>query len=531
MDGKSLHLPPDFVTSNSRRKPWRRIGIVLGIGAVFAAVAVALVVTRPSAALGKAAQPAPAGLVLSSGYRIEKYATGLSAPSVVIFDGQDLIVAESGIVSAPRVLRVKPDGTTMVIASTGLRAPVMGLAVANGQLYVSHRGKVSRVGANGRLTDIVVGLPSDGEHSNNGIAFGPDGKLYLAQGTVTNAGIVSPDDFDMSWLGRHPDLHDIPCRDVVTLGQNYQTKNPFVPGSADTLITGAFQSFGSPGLPDQVVNGSAKCNGSILRFNPDGSALEVYAWGLGNPVGLAFDPSGQLWATSQGVAPRGSRVISNDPDYVVRIEKGAWYGWPDYFDGQPVTNDKFKTPGKPEPGFLLDPDPRLSRAYATLPPQSGVGGLGFSAAGSFGLNNRVVLATGGSQNSNFGVGELDLNTRQLTELVASKPGDDRAASVVFGPDNSLYIVDSGRIAPGSPASGPDAPNGAIWRVYSANQQPLRAGGPLALRVPDSGLDDEQAIDLSLLPVLLNGLRPIVEVILGALALAAVAVLAVRIVRT
>ncbi len=65
--------PSDPVIRNSYSKFWRRLAIVLGIGAITAALSMTLILTGPSAAVGKSAQSTLIGLVLSSGYRIEKY--------------------------------------------------------------------------------------------------------------------------------------------------------------------------------------------------------------------------------------------------------------------------------------------------------------------------------------------------------------------------------------------------------------------------------------------------------------------------
>lgn len=512
--------PRDPLVPGAAPQPSRRARLVLGIAALLAVVVAAAVVTRPSLAQSKSTQSLPTGIAIASGYQLEQYANHLHTPSAAVFDGQDLLVAEAGVDSIPRVLRLKPNGIVSVVVGSGLRAPITGLLLRNRQLYISHRGKVSVVTGDGKLKDVITGLPSDGEHPNNGIAFGPDGKIYLAQGTVTNAGIVSLDDFTLGWLDRHPDLHDIPCQDVVTLGQNYQTNNPWYPDLHQTVVTGAFQQFGSPGIPDQIVKGDRRCSGSILRFNPDGSELEMFAWGLGNPVGLTFDRNGQLWATNRGVAARGSRVISNDPDYLVRVEQGAWYGWPDYFDGQPVTATRFKTPGKPEPGFLLDPDPRLSRAFLTLAPKSGIGGLGFSAGGVFGFDDDLLLAAGSTLGGTLRIARVDTGTRQVSNVIGSQPDTvpdgavdvpATASSLLFGPDESLYIIDSGQ-ATGTSSS--EGATGAIWRMYSAQQQALRPGGPLTVQVQDTDLGEQGAIDLGALVAYANGAAPIFGTIVG-----------------
>jgi aldose sugar dehydrogenase len=86
------------------------------------------------------------------------------------------------------------------------------------------------------------------------------------------------------------------------------------------------------GPRDQAQN-LANHIGKIVRIRPDGSAPpdnpfvgrrdakpEIWAYGVRNPQGLAFDPAtGKLWEQEHG--PRGG-------DEVNIIEKGRNYGWP-----------------------------------------------------------------------------------------------------------------------------------------------------------------------------------------------------------
>ncbi|WP_180103561.1 PQQ-dependent sugar dehydrogenase [Acinetobacter sp. YH12134] len=106
--------------------------------------------------------------------------------------------------------------------------------------------------------------------------------------------------------------------------------------------------------PAQDLNSNL---GKILRLNADGSAapdnpfraqgqIAAQVWSLGhrNPLGMAFDPAGQLWVIEMG--PKGG-------DELNRIEKGANYGYPivsngDHYSGQPIpdhaTRPEFKAP-------------------------------------------------------------------------------------------------------------------------------------------------------------------------------------------
>jgi glucose/arabinose dehydrogenase len=68
--------------------------------------------------------------------------------------------------------------------------------------------------------------------------------------------------------------------------------------------TSAFAPFSQN---QEVIQGTVKANGTILRMDPDGSGLEVYAWGLRNPYGVAWGPDGRLHVAENGFDARGSR--------------------------------------------------------------------------------------------------------------------------------------------------------------------------------------------------------------------------------
>ena len=92
-------------------------------------------------------------------------------------------------------------------------------------------------------------------------------------------------------------------------------------------------------------------SGAIHCFDLETETLSVYADGLRNPFGLAQGPDGTLYATNLGYDDRGERAVKNSPDWLVKIEEGAWYGWPDYAGELPLSDERFAS----ERGVNLNP--------------------------------------------------------------------------------------------------------------------------------------------------------------------------------
>ena len=69
-----------------------------------------------------------------------------------------------------------------------------------------------------------------------------------------------------------------------------------------------------------------KHRADILAFDPNGSHMRIYAWGIRNPSGLAVDPStGQLWCTVNERDGLGDNLV---PDYITSVREDGFYGWP-----------------------------------------------------------------------------------------------------------------------------------------------------------------------------------------------------------
>jgi glucose/arabinose dehydrogenase len=443
---------------------------------------------------------------LPDGYRIEAVVANLSIPTTAVFDGDDLLIAESGFknTAAPRVLRVKPDGTTQVLAESGLLAPVTGLLVKDGVVYVSHRGKVSIVESGGALKDIVTDLPSEGDHQNNQLVIGRDGKIYMAQGTVTNSAVVGVDNHIFGWLASKPSLHETPCEDVTLTGQNFETDNPLRKG--EKAVTGAYQPFGTASTAGQVVKGDRRCGGSIVRFGPDGSNLEVVAWGMRNPFGLEVDRAGALWATWHGTDVRGSRPAYDEPDYLTRVQPGGWYGWPEFLDGEPITADRFNPPGETRAKFLWQRHPPLARAFTKFSTHSAVCGFAFSPGGAFGHEGDAFVAEYGTfaplttglnmAPAGFRISRVNMTTGAVEAFAKNdlpgaaymnlQHGFNRPTDVVFAGDSSLYVVDWGASSIDREGMKLVPRTGVVFRIYREGQPAVRPGGPInvaAAQVP------------------------------------------------
>lgn len=294
--------------------------------------------------------------------RLELVAGGFSFPtSLVIGADGSLYVAESGLPfgGAPvggRIWRVESSSAATLLIDN-LRPPVNGLTLHEGLLYVSEGGNPARISsfdlAGQKQTVILDNLPGPGNYHTNMVAFGPDDKLYFSQGAMTNTGIIGLDAYELGWLRRLPHGHDLPGYDIILRGVNIETPNPLSQAENARTKTGAFVPFGVSTEPGQQIAAQLPCTAAVMRCNPDGSELELVAWGLRNAYGLGFLPDGRLLAVDQGADDRGSRPVGNVPDMLFEVHKGGWYGWPDFIGDVPITDERYRPEHGEPPTFVM----------------------------------------------------------------------------------------------------------------------------------------------------------------------------------
>ena len=71
---------------------------------------------------------------------------------------------------------------------------------------------------------------------------------------------------------------------------------------------------------------------AILEFNPDGSGYRLFASGIRNPVGLAWQPgTNTLWTAMNERDNLGDDLV---PDYATSVKDGGFYGWPYSYIGK-----------------------------------------------------------------------------------------------------------------------------------------------------------------------------------------------------
>ena len=109
---------------------------------------------------------------------------------------------------------------------------------------------------------------------------------------------------------------------------NHWTRN-IVANSTGTKIyisVGSGTNVAEHGMENEVRRAD------VLEIIPDGSGERVYASGLRNPAGLAFQPgTGVLYAAVNERDELGDELV---PDYLTGVKEGGFYGWPWAYFGQ-----------------------------------------------------------------------------------------------------------------------------------------------------------------------------------------------------
>lgn len=450
------------------------------------------------------------------GFVLKTYLHNLTGPIDVEEDADgNIIILESGRAGyQPRLFCFHTDGSVASIYPTGRRIPDIailnliqpgfhiygpagGLAIdnENRRIYVTHRdangfGVVTAFGYDGSHTTIASSIPAQGDNGMSDVTLSPiDGRVWFGVGSATNSGVVGLDNW--AWVKKNPDFCDQPYWDLKLNGYQFKSKNPDAGlfGGSEIAVTAPFEPFN---VSTQTrIRKVEKPTGAIYSAAPLGGNTRVEAHGIHAPHGLAFNQFTSLFFTAGCMELRGTRPILDDPDALLKVSKGTWYGFPDYStDLQPITESRFQPKGDmikllvksgyPEISFLLDqrasnsPDGLMTPVRSTLlqttfPSLSGAYNFDFvppdSAFKEYEGNaivplfgDRSPFATSGHELNEpvgFKVVRVDTATREIENFVRNAKGGpasllpagegllERPVAVKFGKNGKLYILDFG----------------------------------------------------------------------------------------
>jgi len=251
------------------------------------------------------ARPEGAWPQVPAGFKVEQYAAGLDNPRIIqTAPNGDFFVAETRAGDV-RVFRgITPQGKPEQVAvfASGLNQPF-------------------------------------------GIAFYPPGPnpqwVYIGN---TDAIVRYPyQNGDLQARGPVQHIADVPD------GEGHTTRN--VQFSLDGKKMFVAVGSGS-NVDDPDTTPAEKNRADVLQFNPDGSDMQVYAYGIRNCVGLAVNSkTGELWCSVNERDGLGDNLV---PDYITHLQEGGFYGWPWWYMGghqdprlngkHPELKDKVITP-------------------------------------------------------------------------------------------------------------------------------------------------------------------------------------------
>jgi Bacterial Ig-like domain len=225
--------------------------------------------------------------------------------------------------------------------------------------------------------DMVFGLPrSAKDHMTNSLAFGPDGALYVTQGSTTASGAPDP-----TWYNRHEHLLSsallrIDLNVLADAGAvSVQTEVPEPPPD------GGFAPVQGPPLP--------VWDGGIYDPTAPGAPVTLYGMGIRNAYDLVWHSNGHLYAPANGTAAGGNTPASppgvtpavpalisvpTQDDYLFDVVPGGYYGHPNPTRGQYVLNGGNPTSGI-DPDEVAPSDGGVGYPVGTLPDKNWKGSI------------------------------------------------------------------------------------------------------------------------------------------------------------
>ena len=206
-----------------------------------------------------------------------------------------------------RSMALSPEGTLFV----GTRRPFETLDSPNGSALYAIVDKNN----NNHAEASEISVIAEGLNNPNGVAF-KDGSLYVAE---------------INRIIRFDDIE----------AQLASAQEPFVVMQLPSYLTHGWRYIGfgpdgklyvAMGANCNVCQHDDELNATIVRMNPDGSDMEIFAKGVRNSVGFDWDPAtGELWFTDNGRDLLGNDVPSDELNHAP--VQGLNFGFPTCHSG------------------------------------------------------------------------------------------------------------------------------------------------------------------------------------------------------
>ncbi len=270
--------------------------------------------------------PAGATPLAATGTQVAAFARGLDHPRWLhVLPNGDVLVAETN--APPRAG-----------AANGLwdrlRAWVMGLVMARAGAAVPSADRITLLrdsdgdGVADLRTVFLAGL-----HSPFGMALIGDA-LYVANTDAVLRYVYASGATQITAAGVK--VVDLPAGPI----NHHWTKNLLASADGHKLYVsvGSNSNIGERGI--EVEAGRA----AIWELDLRNGSHRIFAWGLRNPNGMAWEPqTAALWTVVNERDELGNDLV---PDYLSSVRDGAFYGWPYSYYGSHV--DARVTPARPD---------------------------------------------------------------------------------------------------------------------------------------------------------------------------------------